>query len=74
MVESLFFLLDNICVRLGTSTYKHALGIPMGTNCAPLVADLFYTTMKDILCYVFLLNIEMTLLQPLSTLRGVKYR
>ena len=35
------FLLDNIFIRLGTKLYRQVVGIPMGTNCAPLVADLF---------------------------------
>ena len=41
LVESVSFLLDNIYVRFGTSIYKQIIGIPMGTNCAPLIADLF---------------------------------
>ena len=32
---------DNIYIRLGTKLYRQNVGIPMGTNCAPLVADLF---------------------------------
>ena len=39
--EALGFLLDNIYVRYGNTTYRQVIGIPMGTNCAPLVADLF---------------------------------
>ena len=39
--ESLSFLLDNIFVRFGENLYRQVVGIPMGTNCAPLVADLF---------------------------------
>ena len=35
------FLLDNIFVQFGTKLYRQVVGIPMGTNCAPLVADLF---------------------------------
>ena len=35
------FILDNICTRFGTKLYIQIVGIPMGTNCAPLVADLF---------------------------------
>ena len=27
--------------RFGTKLYRQTIGIPMGTNCAPLVADLF---------------------------------
>ena len=34
-------LLDSIYIRFGTTLYRQIIGIPMGTNCAPLVADLF---------------------------------
>ena len=33
-------LLD-IFIRFRTKLYRQTIGIPMGTNCAPLVADLF---------------------------------
>ena len=39
--EALVFLLDNIYIRFGSKLYRQIVGIPMGTNCAPLVADLF---------------------------------
>ena len=39
--EVLVYLLDNILIRFGTKPYRQIIGIPMGTNCAPLVADLF---------------------------------
>ena len=39
--DVLTFLLDNIFIRFGTMLYRQVVGIPMGTNCAPLVADLF---------------------------------
>ena len=39
--DALSFLLDNIYNRFGTKLYRQIVGIPMGTNCAPLVADLF---------------------------------
>ena len=38
---ALAFLLDNIFVRFGTKLCRQVVGIPVGTNCAPLVADLF---------------------------------
>ena len=41
MCEVLIYLLDNIYIRFGTELYRQIVGIPMGTNCAPLVADLF---------------------------------
>ena len=39
--EALIYLLDNIYIRFGSKLYRQIVGIPMGTNCAPLVADLF---------------------------------
>ena len=39
--DALSFLSDNIYIRFGTKLYRQIVGIPMGTNCAPLVADLF---------------------------------
>ena len=39
--DALVHLLDNIFIRFGTKLYRQTIGIPMGTNCAPLVADLF---------------------------------
>ena len=41
MCEALTFLLDNIYIRFGSKLYRQIVGIPMGTNCATLVADLF---------------------------------
>ena len=40
MCDALHDPLDNIFIRFG-SLYRQIVGIPMGTNCAPLVADLF---------------------------------
>ena len=39
--EALVYLLDNIFIRFGTKLYRQIIGISMGTNSAPLVADLF---------------------------------
>ena len=33
--------MDNVYIRFGTKLYRQIVGIPMGTYCAPLVADLF---------------------------------
>ena len=39
-------LIDNIFVQFGGSLSRQAIGIPMGTNCAPLLADLFFTHIR----------------------------
>ena len=41
MFDALHYLLDNIFIRFGSKLYRQSVGIPMGTKCAPLVADLF---------------------------------
>ena len=45
ITDALHYLLNNIFIRLSSKLYRQIVGIPMGTNCAPLVADLF------LLCY-----------------------
>ena len=41
MCDALYYLLNNIFIRFGSTLYRQIVGIPMGTNCAPRVADLF---------------------------------
>ena len=40
--DALVYLLDNNFIIFGTKLYRQTIGIPMGTNCAPLVADFFF--------------------------------
>ena len=35
------YLIDNIFVEFGGRLFQQTIGIPMGTNCALLLADLF---------------------------------
>ena len=35
------FLIDNIFVKFGGCLFRQFMGIPMGTNCAPVLVDLF---------------------------------
>jgi hypothetical protein len=35
------FLVDNIYVVLGDKAFQELVGIPMGTKCLPVLADLF---------------------------------
>ena len=39
LVNYMEYLIDN--VNIGSRIYRHCIGIPMGTDCAPLVANLF---------------------------------
>ena len=41
VISMLKFLIDNTFVEFGGRLFQQIVGIPMGTNCAPLLADLF---------------------------------
>ena len=40
MCDALHYLLDKIFIRFGSKLYRQIVGIPMGTICSPLIADL----------------------------------
>ena len=46
--DAISYLLDNIYIRFGTKLYRQIVGIPMDTNSAPLVADLYFTATREI--------------------------
>ena len=39
--EALHYLLDNRFIRFRLELYRQFVGIPIGTNCATFIADLF---------------------------------
>ena len=41
MWDALHYLLGNIFISFGSKLYRQIVGIPIDTNCPPLVADLF---------------------------------
>ena len=41
MCDACRYFLDKIFIRFDSKLYRQIVGIPIGTNCAPLVADLF---------------------------------
>ena len=41
MCDALHYIWNNIFIRFGSKLYRQIVGIPMGTKCAPFVADLF---------------------------------
>ena len=40
-------LIDNIFVQFGGRIFRQAIGIPMGTNCAPLLSALFLYSFEN---------------------------
>ncbi len=48
--QAFSFLIDNIYVKFDDNIYRQTLGIPMATDCAPVLADLYlYTYEYDFL-------------------------
>jgi len=41
VVNIINFLTENIFIEFGGRIFQQTVGIPMGTNCAPLLADFF---------------------------------
>ena len=41
MIDSVYLILDKIFIRFGNEIYIQVVGIQMGTNCAPLIADCY---------------------------------
>ena len=59
IIKMLEFLVDNIFVVFAGKVFKQIVGIPMETNCAPLLADIFlYSSEAEFI--VFPLNREET--------------
>ena len=42
LISHVEYLIDNIYVNVGNKVYRQCVGIPMGTNCAPLLVNIFY--------------------------------
>ena len=45
-------------IIFGTKLYRQFVLIPMSANCAPLIADVFYTATKEISWILFTMKIE----------------
>ena len=54
LLELLTYLVDNTFIVVGNRIYRQCIGIPMGIDCAPLLANLFlfyyeYAYMKGLM-------------------------
>ena len=69
--EVLTFLLDIIYIRFGSKSYRQIIGIPTGTNCAPLVADLFLFCYEKDFIFPFQMIFNLMLLKLSVLLPGI---
>ena len=58
---------DNIFIRFGSKLYRQIVGIPMGTNCAPLLADFFLFCYERLTLFCLCLTIIKLMLLKLLT-------
>ena len=67
MCDALHYLLLNIFIGFGSKLYRQILGIPMGTKCAPLVADLLlFCYERDFMLSLFD-NIQTDIIEALNS-------
>ena len=59
--------MENIFNIFGTKSYMHVVGIPMGTNCAPLVAVLFSFCYEIHLMLSFSDNIQACIIKSFNS-------
>ena len=41
LLEWMEYLINNVYIKVGKRVYRQTIGIPMGTDCAPQLANLF---------------------------------
>ena len=66
------FLIDNIFVMLGGCVFQQTIGIPMGTNCVPLLADLFLYSYEADFIQGFLKKSEKSQPDPLISRSAIQ--
>ena len=53
LIHMIYYLIDNIYVSVGNKVFCQCIGIPMGTDCAPLLANLYlfhFEYMRKLIC------------------------
>ena len=82
LIKLVEYLIDNIYVSIGNRVYRQCVGIPMGTYCAPLLANLFlfyceYKYMKNLIKNDIILakkfNTTMRYIDDLLTLNNTQF-
>ena len=68
------FLIDNIFFIFGGRVFQQTVGIPMGTNCAPLLADMFLYSYEADFIQGLLKKNEKKLADPLISRSAVVYQ
>ena len=67
MCDALHYLLDNLFIRFGSKSYRQIVGILMGTDCAPLVRDLFLFCYKRDFMFSMLDNNQTDIIEAFTS-------
>ena len=82
LVEWTNYLIDNVYIKVGSKVYRQTVGIPMGTDCAPQLANLFlfhyeYSYMKILMkkniCVAKKFNDTIRYIDDLLTVNNSKF-
>ena len=82
LVEWTNYLIDNVYIKVGSKVYRQTVGIPMGTDCAPQLANLFLfhyvylymkILMKKNLCVAKKFNDTIRYIDDLLTVNNSKF-
>ena len=73
IIQMLDFLIDNIFVQFGGRMFQQTIGIPMGTNCAPQVNELFLHAYEADFFQELLKNKDITIVHTTNTQKYVSY-
>ena len=79
LVEWTNYLIDNVYIKVGSKVYRQTVGIPMGTDCAPQLANLFLfhydmkTLMKENLCVAKKFNDTVRYIDDLLNVNNSKF-
>ena len=53
LIHQVHWLIDNTYVVIGDKCFRQKVGIPMGTDCAPFLANLFFSLWLTVLCVLY---------------------
>ena len=78
LVEMLEYLIDHIYIVVGNRVFQPHIGIPMGTDCAPLLANLYlfyyeYNYMKNFMKFDYGINFTVRYIDDLLTLNNTLF-
>ena len=67
LIKFVNYLIDNICITVGDKLYRQVIGIPMGTDCAPCLANLEFDFLDKMPRNIYIARSSVILFDTLMT-------